>query len=115
MTGHVTGHVAGHVTPCLLGTNVERTMEGVPVADTFHLPPEFHEGSNTSHILTPLTRSFTVNYSLNSLCCSGLQLCRWAGRNQIVRHRGVTYFLDGAHTPDSVKVRGIIVSWSDNV
>ena len=39
-------------------------MEGVPVADTFHLPPEFHEGS-TSHVPTPLIRfCLTINCSL---------------------------------------------------
>ena len=37
-------------------------------------------------------------------CCSGLRLCRWFGRSQIVRHKSVTFFLDGAHTPESMKV-----------
>ena len=35
----------------------------------------------------------------------GLELCRWAGRNQIVKQPGVTYYVDGAHTPNSVQVR----------
>jgi folylpolyglutamate synthase len=40
----------------------------------------------------PLTQEFT----------DGLRLCRWAGRNQVVERGNVTYYLDGAHTPESV-------------
>jgi len=38
------------------------------------------------------------------VCCLGLRLCRWSGRSQIIKHQSVTYFLDGAHTPASMKV-----------
>lgn len=33
----------------------------------------------------------------------GLQHCVWAGRNQVVRRGSITYYLDGAHTPQSVE------------
>ena len=35
--------------------------------------------------------------------CTALQMCRWAGRNQVVELGSVTYYLDGAHTPESVE------------
>ena len=49
-------------------------MEGVPVADTFHLPPEFHEGS-TSHLPTPLIR-FCLSVFLVLLRASAMSLGR---------------------------------------
>jgi folylpolyglutamate synthase len=33
----------------------------------------------------------------------GLKTCRWAGRNQTVKHPGLTYYLDGAHTTRSIE------------
>ena len=47
------------------------------------------------------------------VCCLGLRLCRWSGRSQIIKHQSVTYFLDGAHTPNSVKVC-LVQGGSDN-
>jgi folylpolyglutamate synthase len=32
----------------------------------------------------------------------GLRHCKWAGRNQVVERGNVVYYLDGAHTPESV-------------
>ena len=37
------------------------------------------------------------------MLCAGLQQCRWAGRNQVVHRGGVAYYMDGAHTPESVE------------
>ncbi|XP_025113219.1 folylpolyglutamate synthase, mitochondrial-like [Pomacea canaliculata] len=34
---------------------------------------------------------------------TGLSQCSWPGRNQTVRKPGVTYYLDGAHTTDSMQ------------
>lgn len=34
---------------------------------------------------------------------AGLRLCKWAGRNQVVQQGNVTYYLDGAHTPQSME------------
>lgn len=34
----------------------------------------------------------------------GLRNCRWPGRAQTVKKAGVTYYLDGAHTPRSLQV-----------
>lgn len=58
------------------GTPCSETLHGVPVASPFHLPPEFH---------------------------TGLKSCRWAGRAQVLSRPGITYYLDGGHTPHSVK------------
>ncbi|XP_011676566.1 folylpolyglutamate synthase, mitochondrial [Strongylocentrotus purpuratus] len=33
----------------------------------------------------------------------GLTSCYWPGRNQIIRRKNITYYLDGAHTPRSIK------------
>lgn len=38
--------------------------------------------------------------------CAGLEQCWWPGRNQIIKKGRVTYYLDGAHTPQSMKVTG---------
>ena len=35
---------------------------------------------------------------------AGLKSCRWAGRAQVLSRPGITYYLDGGHTPHSVKV-----------
>lgn len=34
----------------------------------------------------------------------GLARCNWAGRNQAIRKHRLTYYLDGAHTLESVQV-----------
>ena len=35
---------------------------------------------------------------------SGLETCKWPGRNQKVVRSGVTFYIDGAHTVGSVQV-----------
>lgn len=35
---------------------------------------------------------------------TGLQTCSWKGRNQILGKPGVTYYIDGAHTKESIEV-----------
>lgn len=39
--------------------------------------------------------------------CAGLEQCWWPGRNQIIKKGRVSYYLDGAHTPQSMKVTGL--------
>ena len=34
----------------------------------------------------------------------GLRTCSWPGRNQVITGPGVTYYLDGAHTVNSIQV-----------
>lgn len=53
----------------------EETVETIPVAKPFSLPPAFYVG---------------------------LQNCHWAGRSQVLKRGRATFFLDGAHTPGSV-------------
>ena len=38
-------------------------------------------------------------------CGLGLRACSWPGRSQVITGPGVTYYLDGAHTVDSIQVR----------
>jgi len=38
-------------------------------------------------------------------CDLGLRACSWPGRSQVITGPGVTYYLDGAHTVDSIQVR----------
>jgi len=33
----------------------------------------------------------------------GLALAKWPGRSQILRRKGTSYFVDGAHTPESIE------------
>ena len=33
----------------------------------------------------------------------GLALARWPGRSQILKRKGVAYYIDGAHTPESIE------------
>lgn len=41
--------------------------------------------------------------SITGPISTGLQNCQWPGRNQILRRNPVIYFVDGAHTDDSIK------------
>ena len=34
----------------------------------------------------------------------GLRKCYWPGRSHIIERGDVTFYLDGAHTPDSIQV-----------
>ena len=34
----------------------------------------------------------------------GLKDTQWAGRNQIINKEQLTYYIDGAHTPESMQV-----------
>ena len=65
----------GHWVP-LEDITSQELLEGIPLAKVFDLPPAFHEG---------------------------LRTCRWLGRNEIWRKGNITYFLDGAHTPGSIR------------
>ena len=43
-------------------------------------------------------------FTIDSQMSTGLRTCSWPGRSQIVTGPGVTYYLDGAHTVDSIQV-----------
>ena len=34
----------------------------------------------------------------------GLRKCYWPGRSHVIERGDVTFYLDGAHTPDSIQV-----------
>ncbi|XP_041370264.1 folylpolyglutamate synthase, mitochondrial-like [Gigantopelta aegis] len=42
-------------------------------------------------------------YRVNPDIVEGLANCSWPGRNQTIRHHGLTYYLDGAHTKESMQ------------
>ncbi|XP_060079095.1 folylpolyglutamate synthase, mitochondrial-like [Ylistrum balloti] len=44
--------------------------------------------------------------------CQGLALCKWAGRNQSIKKHRLTYYLDGAHTLESMEQ---CVEWFQSV
>ncbi|XP_061184019.1 folylpolyglutamate synthase, mitochondrial-like isoform X2 [Saccostrea echinata] len=45
----------------------------------------------------------TEDMRLPSSVTEGLKHCRWDGRNQTIKKPGITYYLDGAHTLESVQ------------
>lgn len=58
------------------------------------------------------SRSITIVIPINKFVLfffcgvlfTGLQTCSWKGRNQILGKPGVTYYIDGAHTKESLEV-----------
>jgi folylpolyglutamate synthase len=48
----------------------------------------------------PVSPTFPVSSSV----ASGLKFCTWPGRNQIINEGLVHYFLDGAHTSESLRL-----------
>jgi folylpolyglutamate synthase len=45
-----------------------------------------------------MSPTFPISFNM----ASGLKLCTWPGRNQIISKGSVHYFLDGAHTRESL-------------
>lgn len=56
------------------------------------------EQSRVSEEQVPVSPVFQVSYNM----ASGLKFCTWPGRNQIISEGLVHYFLDGAHTSESL-------------
>ena len=69
------------------------------MAEPFQLTPEFYEGVVVIY--------FSIIKDSTPLIV-GLCQCRWPGRNQKIHRENVTYFLDGGHTPDSLRVGEIV-------
>ncbi|KAK3771223.1 hypothetical protein RRG08_009706 [Elysia crispata] len=40
---------------------------------------------------------------LDPATVKGLETCYWPGRTEIIHHEGITYYLDGAHTGESIE------------
>jgi len=64
--------------------------------DQSHYPPVTHQPGQLLPVLCPL--------QLSSAVSRGLEVTRWPGRNQVVRRKKVEYYLDGAHTEESMLV-----------
>jgi folylpolyglutamate synthase len=58
--------------------------------------------------LTSLTADAAVRdcpaFQITSLMAEGLKACNWPGRTQQISGPGITYYLDGAHTDQSIQV-----------
>ena len=50
-------------------------------------------------------RLIQVLICINPWFPPGVSTCRWAGRNQMIEKTGISYYLDGAHTPLSLQVK----------
>lgn len=46
----------------------------------------------------PMADPFEITHKM----AEGLEKCSWPGRTQVLHKDKVTYFLDGAHTSDSI-------------
>jgi len=64
--------------------------------DQSHQPLVIHQPGQLLPVLCPLQLSPAVS--------RGLEVTRWPGRNQVVRRNNVEYYLDGAHTEESMQV-----------
>jgi folylpolyglutamate synthase len=64
--------------------------------------------SNTDRIDKASGLPLLNTVDLNENFKSGLENCSWPGRNQIIKSNNVTYYLDGAHTADSIEQ---FISW----
>ncbi|XP_052790793.1 folylpolyglutamate synthase, mitochondrial-like isoform X2 [Mya arenaria] len=64
-----------------------------------------HSGTNTSHSVT--SPDFDVPTAppidLSQQYVKGLEDCVWKGRNQTMKVSGVTFYIDGAHTTESIQ------------
>eukprot|EP00092_Neocalanus_flemingeri_P039637 GFUD01043167.1.p1 GENE.GFUD01043167.1~~GFUD01043167.1.p1 ORF type:complete len:537 (+),score=171.68 GFUD01043167.1:268-1878(+) len=58
------------------------------------VPPVLHHEGHLLPVLAPAR--------LTQATSKGLQLTRWPGRSQVIRREGVEYYLDGAHTEESM-------------
>jgi folylpolyglutamate synthase/dihydropteroate synthase len=67
-----------------------------------HPPADVALRIEQSRVLEQVPVSPTFPVSLNM--ASGLKLCTWPGRNQIINEGLVHYFLDGAHTSESMRL-----------
>jgi folylpolyglutamate synthase/dihydropteroate synthase len=56
------------------------------------------EDGSRSEKGVPVSPTFPISSSM----ASGLKFCTWPGRNQIINEGLVHYFLDGAHTSESL-------------
>lgn len=50
-------------------------------------------------VIVKMAKPFRVTKKM----AEGLKNCSWPGRTQIIVRKNVTYFLDGAHTQESIK------------
>lgn len=50
-----------------------------------------------------IPRLKTSANDLDPATVQGLKACYWPGRTEIIRHKGITYYLDGAHTGESIE------------
>ncbi|GFO11227.1 folylpolyglutamate synthase [Plakobranchus ocellatus] len=72
--------------------------------DLFCHPPDLSHTVATKRLtLDTIPRLSTSLEDLNEATVQGLKSCYWPGRSEIIRHGSVTYYLDGAHTEESIE------------
>lgn len=59
---------------------------------------EDEKATNPDAETVPMASPFTITHKM----AEGVDECRWPGRTQVLHRGPVTYFLDGAHTEDSI-------------
>lgn len=64
-----------------------------------YVPPRINHGRESEEEV-PVAPAFPISLSM----ASGLKYCTWPGRNQIINEGLIHYFLDGAHTSESVQL-----------
>ncbi|GFO32404.1 folylpolyglutamate synthase [Plakobranchus ocellatus] len=62
-----------------------------------------HRVATKSLTIKTIPRLVTSVDDLDQATLEGLKTCYWPGRTEIIRHESITYYLDGAHTEESIE------------
>lgn len=73
-----------------------------------YLPAGSQSDVHRLHLVPGIDKCIVLCLAFTAL--SGLKQCRWDGRNQRIHKKGITYYLDGAHTLESVQVNNVLSS-----
>lgn len=73
-----------------------------------YLPAGSQSDVHRLHLVPGIYKSTVLCLAFTAV--SGLKQCRWDGRNQRIHKKGITYYLDGAHTLESVQVNNVLSS-----
>ncbi|XP_022248044.1 folylpolyglutamate synthase, mitochondrial-like isoform X1 [Limulus polyphemus] len=96
----INASLALQLTKMWLNQRSKYETEQLPIPDgtgkTPSLPADMENGY---HFTPPLAIPFKVT----SLFANGLQQCVWPGRFQVLKRGSTTYYLDGAHTGESME------------
>lgn len=85
---------------------------GIAMAPTFFIPQPFIQGMwaicSIHYLFILIHIIFSCSnynkYLISFFHFKGLQMVRWPGRNQVVSRKNITFYIDGAHTVESLMV-----------